>query len=254
MTTDARILILGGTPEARQLALLLQARAPAPDQVILSFAGAVRDLPETSCEIRVGGFGGAEGLADYLLSRKITALVDATHPFAASISANAQAASSATGIPLLRLLRPAWAPMQGDDWTDCANSAAALEALPASCRPFLALGRQELRQIFSKAAHLPALFRSIEPADFPIPEGWRWIEGRPARSMTAELQLLRDAGITHMVTKNSGGDGAYQKIAAARALQIPVLMVSRPAEPAQAVLPDAEATCDALMAIFTTRS
>ena len=246
MAETRTILILAGTPEARALADRLTAHA-ADFRVVLSFAGAVSSLPDTPGETRIGGFGGAEGLADYLRVQAVDLVIDATHPFARQMSANADRACRSTGTRLLRLLRAPWERQAADHWREFASTAEALSALPDEARPFLALGRRELEDCHGIAARLPAVFRSIEAPAFPLPSGWIWLQGRPGQTKAEERVLLEAHGITHVVTKNSGGMQAFHKIAAARDLGRPVFMVQRPPEPDRPTFDTVEATFQAIV-------
>lgn len=224
-----RILILGGTTEARELAGLLRARGiPAT----LSLAGRTERPVEQPVPVRVGGFGGAAGLAAYLRDKGYGALVDATHPYAAGISRNAVAAAEAAGVPLVALRRPAWARVPGDRWTEVRDAAAAVAELgDAPRRVFLALGRQELRPFVAAPQHR-YLVRSVDPVEPPlaVPHA-RYVLARGPFAEPAERALLAGERIGAIVAKNSGGHAGYGKIAAARALGIPVLLLRRPELP-----------------------
>jgi precorrin-6A/cobalt-precorrin-6A reductase len=225
-----RILILGGTAEARRLASLLAGRADLA--VTLSLAGRTASPTPQAVPVRRGGFGAAEGLARYLRDEKIDALIDATHPYAAAISANAASAANSTGIPLLALRRPPWIEVEGDDWIEVANIEAAVTALGETPRRvFLALGRNEL-QPFAAAPQHAYLIRSVDPVDPPlaVPDA-TYIAARGPFTETDDRALLERHKIERIVVKNSGGDQTYGKIAAARALRLPVVMLKRPALP-----------------------
>lgn len=190
--------------------------------------------------MRVGGFGGTAGLADYLRGsmhpegdRQIDLLIDATHPFAAQISWQAAAAAAAVGIPHLMLIRPEWQRTRGDRWIEVVNMAVAADALSGLApRVFLAIGKQELATF----AHLQGtwfLMRAIEPPnpDAFIPQG-KLLLSRGPFTLADERSLLMQYEIRAIVSKNSGGDATYAKIVAARELKIPVVMVQRPLLPA----------------------
>ncbi len=182
--------------------------------------------------VRVGGFGGAEGLADYLRAEKIDALIDATHPYAATISANAAEAARKTGVPLLTLGRAAWTKVVGDSWVEVATMDEAVRALgQAPRRVFLALGRKELQPFTAAPQHL-YLIRSVDPVDPPlaVPHAI-YIAARGPFSEAEDRALLKRHRIDAVVAKNSGGSATYGKIAAARTLQLPVIMLARPALP-----------------------
>jgi precorrin-6A/cobalt-precorrin-6A reductase len=225
-----RILILGGTTEARQLAVRLATRAG--HDVTFSLAGRTAEPAAQPVPVRTGGFGGAEGLADYLRDEKIDALIDATHPYAATISANVAAAASQAGVPLMALRRPSWAPVPGDRWIGVDQMADAVQALgPTSRRVFLALGRKEIAP-FEAAPQHHYLVRSVDPVEPPldVPDAV-YVTARGPFAQESELALLAEHGIEVIVAKNSGGSATYGKIAAARALALPVIMLRRPALP-----------------------
>ncbi len=228
--TRPRVLILGGTAEAAALArdLAEEPRVAATT----SLAGRTRAPASVPGRVRVGGFGGAAALADYLKTRAVDLLIDATHPFAARISRNAAQACAAAGVPRLVLTRPPWAARDGDRWTRVADAGSAAAALPAlGRRVFLTIGRQELAA-FAALGGLWFLVRLVEPPEDPIPlEDFRLVLGRGPFSLAQETALLRAQGIEVVVSKNSGGSGTYAKIEAARALDLPVVMVERPPLP-----------------------
>lgn len=225
-----RILILGGTGEASALARALAGR---PDlSVRLSLAGRTAAPKVEPVPTRIGGFGGAAGLAHYLLAEGLTRLVDATHPFAAAISGNAARAAAQAGVPLLAIRRPAWDRVPGDLWTEVGSMAEAAAALgPVPRRVFLTIGRQEAGA-FAAAPHHAYLARTVEPLRevLTVPR-LATIEARGPFDAEAEAALMRASGIEILVAKNSGGAATYGKIAAARRLGIPVVMVRRPAKP-----------------------
>lgn len=225
-----RVLILGGTTEASALA-----RALAQDdrfRPTLSLAGRTRAPALPAIPARRGGFGGAEGLADYLHREGIEALVDATHPFAATISANAAAAARLARVPRLAILRPGWTPAPGDRWTQVPTMEDAAAALGAAGRRvFLTVGQQELVP-FRAAPQHDYLIRSVEPPDpAALPPLALCIAARGPFQEPDERRLLLEAGIEVLVTKNSGGAATAPKLAAARAVGIPVVMVARPPPP-----------------------
>lgn len=225
-----RLLILGGTTEARQLAARLAADARL--DVVLSLAGRTANPLRQPVPIRRGGFGGPEGLAAYLEEGRIDALVDATHPYAVRISASAAWAAARVGTPLLALRRPPWTMAPGDRWlvvADAAEAAAALGDLPHQV--FLALGRQDLAA-FERAPQHGYLLRSVDPVDPPLAlPHVTYIQARGPFAESEERALLEAHGIDIVVTKNSGGTATYGKIAAARQLGLPVIVLRRPAVP-----------------------
>jgi precorrin-6A/cobalt-precorrin-6A reductase len=222
-----RILILGGTHEAFQLAEQLAAQGGIA--FISSLAGRTREPRMPKGQVRTGGFGGAEGLARYLRTERITHLVNATHPFAAQISANAVAAADAVGIPLLRLLRPAWTARQDDRWVAARHAAEAAELCRREGgRIFLTLGSGEL-DAFTGIHNAHFLVRMIDaPERLPLHD-YRVITARGPFSLQDELRLLAEHHIGLIVAKNSGGEATYAKIDAARRMGLPVVMVERPA-------------------------
>jgi precorrin-6A/cobalt-precorrin-6A reductase len=240
-----RTLILGGTTEASALARLLAGDARfAP---ILSFAGRTLAPVPPPIPHRLGGFGGAAGLAAYLRAERLAALVDATHPFAVRISANAEAAAGATGIPRLVLRRPGWTAIPGDDWRRVDTVAEAAETLGADPRRvFLTIGRQDLLP-FRAAPQHSYLLRSVDPPDpVLVPPRATAIAARGPFSEAAERALMAGHAIELVVTKNSGGDDA--KLRAARALGLPVIMVDRPPTPSGETVADAPAALAWLLA------
>lgn len=233
-----KILVLGGTTEASALAVLLAGR---PDfDVTLSLAGRTRAPRLGPLRTRIGGFGGAEGLAAWIEAEAIARVIDATHPFAARISANAALACARTGVPLLALRRPPWTPRAGDRWQAVESVAACVPALgEAPRRVFLTVGRQEVGA-FAAAPQHAYLVRSIEPLDpLPLPD-LTWIGARGPFSVGDEVALMRGFRADGLVTKNAGGAATYAKIEAARRLGLPVLVVERPPAPEVAEVAEAE--------------
>ncbi|MEV4611335.1 cobalt-precorrin-6A reductase [Kitasatospora sp. NPDC049258] len=224
------VLILGGTTEARQLAGELVAD---PDlRVTSSLAGRVAEPRLPAGEVRIGGFGGPVGLADWLREHRVDALVDATHPFAEGISRNAAAAAADTGVPLLALRRPGWAPVAGDDWRPVGSLAEAAAALPAlGRRIFLTTGRQGLSH-FACLRELFFLARSVDAPEPPLPPRLAVLLDRGPFTLDGERAVLREHRIDVLVTKDSGGAATAPKLAAARELGLPVVLVRRPEPPA----------------------
>ena len=227
-----RVLLLAGTTEARRIAGALV--ADGSFHVIASLAGTTSSPVQIGHAMRTGGFGGAEGLANYIAGQRIDLLVDATHPFATRMKASAAAQS----VPVLHVIRPAWDAQPGDRWHPVADLPAAALALPHESRAFLALGRRHLTA-FQAVQNQAKYVRSIEAApvtphdDRPARAGngaFTFIQAPPGDAV-AEQRMLHDLGITHLVCRNSGGPAGYGKIAAARALGLPVIMVVRPAPP-----------------------
>ena len=195
---------------------------------MLSYAGRTEAPRAQAIPTRVGGFGGVEGLAEHIRREGMTHLVDATHPFAARISANAIAAAELTGVSLLALTRPEWVEGSGDRWTRVANTGEAVTALGTEAtRVFLALGRQTIGDFTHAAQHFYLLrfVDAAEPAGFP---NHRLVVDRGPFTLAGELALLREHRIQIVVAKNAGGSGARAKLDAARELGLPVVMIDRP--------------------------
>jgi precorrin-6A/cobalt-precorrin-6A reductase len=221
----ARILILGGTTEARDLADRLA--DDGRHTVVTALAGRTAEPVPRKGEIHLGSFGGAAGLADYLTTEAVDLLVDATHPFAARISVAAQGAATAAGCPYLRLERPGWAAGEGDRWTHVANLAEAAGALAGGARAFVTVGRQELCPFLSRT-DVTIVARTIEKPEHPLPERIRLVRDRPPYSLEHERAALARYRIDVLVTKNSGGAATAAKLQAARDRGIEVVMVDRP--------------------------
>jgi precorrin-6A/cobalt-precorrin-6A reductase len=232
--SERPILVLGGTAEARGLAQMLVEQGY---RVISSLAGRTSDPIRIAGETRVGGFGGQQGLVDYIRSNGTAILIDATHPFATQISDNAIAAAEATGIPFARLERPAWLPRPGDIWTSVADGSAAARAIPSKARVLLALGRQHLAP-FSRRNDVHFIVRMIDPPDAPLDLMDFELELSKPGNFDDEVALLSKKRISHIVCRNSGGSQSYAKLRAAREQSIPVIMIERPQRPAIATLPD----------------
>lgn len=228
----ARVLILGGTSEARALAALLVA-LPGVEPVS-SLAGRLAEPARPEGEMRIGGFGGATGLERWLAAQTITAVVDATHPFAATISRSAAVATSALGLPLLVVRRPGWTERDGDDWRRVPSLTAAAQLLTElgsgrsqAERVFLTTGRQDLAPFASLARHW-FLIRSIDPPDEPLPARHEVFLARGPFTLDGERALMRQHRIDVLVTKDSGGALTEAKLTAARDLSLPVIVVDRP--------------------------
>jgi precorrin-6A/cobalt-precorrin-6A reductase len=231
----ARILILGGTAEARQLAGRLADRADL--DITLSLAGRTATPAAQQVPVRSGGFGGAEGLANYLVGERIDAVIDATHPYANMISANTVEAARRSGVPLIALRRPPWLAASGDRWIEVSDVREAVRAIgQAPRRVFVALGRNELKP-FGEAPQHHCLIRSVDPVDPPLPlPHVGYVTGRGPFTETDDYALMTGHRIDVVIAKNSGGTATYGKIAAARALGIDVIMLRRPAAPACAAV------------------
>jgi len=223
-----RLLILGGTGDAAELSAKV---ATIPGiEAIASLAGRTREPSLPSGNVRVGGFGGAPGLADYLRQMQVDLLIDATHPFAAQISENAALAADEVGIPRLMLIRPPWVKVAGDRWIEVDTTSAAAAILKNQAkRVFLTVGRQEL-SAFAHLQDIWFLMRMIDPpvAGVLVPPGVILCDRGPF-TLPQEKNILIQHNIDTLVSKNSGGDATYAKIVAARELGVQVVMVNRPA-------------------------
>ena len=208
------ILLLGGTAEARALA----ERVP----VLTSLAGRIRELDLPVGDVRVGGFGGVPGLVAWLREHQPVAVVDATHPLAAQMSAHAVAACGAVGVPLLRLQRPGWVEVPGDRWTRVPSLEAAAAAV-GDRTVLLTTGRQAVQPFLGLSR---VVLRAIERPS-GIPASWVCVLGRPPWSLEDELAQIAENGVEVMVTKDSGGPAA-PKLEAARRLDLEVIVVDRP--------------------------
>jgi precorrin-6A/cobalt-precorrin-6A reductase len=225
-----RVLILGGTGEARRLAERLSALPRL--KVLSSLAGRVAHPLLPAGEVRVGGFGGVSGLAEWLRVQEISAVVDATHPFAAQMSESAVVACAQVGVPLLALRRAGWQEQEGDDWHRVPSLVAAAEVLPSlGQRIFLTTGRNELAT-FAGLDALWFLIRSVDAPEPPLPVRCEIVLARGPFAVVDEISLMRRHQIEVLVSKDSGGEATAAKLVAARELGIPVVMVDRPPAPA----------------------
>ncbi|WP_066423812.1 cobalt-precorrin-6A reductase [Anabaena sp. 4-3] len=225
-----RVLILGGTGDAAELVARV-ATIPGME-VIASLAGRTRDPTLPAGNVRVGGFGGASGLAEYLRQMQVDVLIDATHPFANQITWNAATAAQEVGIPRLMLIRPAWEQVAGDRWIDVDSHVSAASVLENQAkRVFLTVGRQELAA-FAHLKDIWFLMRMIDPpgADALVPPGMILCDRGPF-ALDNEREILIQHNIDIIVSKNSGGNATYAKIIAARELNIPVVIIQRPVTP-----------------------
>lgn len=219
---------MGGTADA---SLLAAAIARAGIDAVYSYGGRTRTPADQPLPTRIGGFGGASGLADYIRREDITHVIDATHPFAAEMSRNAIAACGETGTPLIALERAPWTKAPGDNWIEVAGVTAAVAALPeAPTKVFLAIGRQHIVPFASRPQQAYTL-RFVDPPEAPLPFPADVIVSRGPFTLDGELEMMRARGIAWIVARNSGGDGARAKIDAARMLGLPVIMISRPRLP-----------------------
>lgn len=219
-----KILVLGGTREAADLARELAAKGL---DVTTSLAGRTKEPAPVEGKLRIGGFGGAEGLAAYLKEEGFTRVIDATHPFAKTISANAVKACETAALPLDIRTRVPWQKQPGDLWTEVATLEDAARALPGNARVLLALGRQYLDAFLSRTdCHF--VIRMVDPPESPLAfASHEILTAKPSTDPVEEAALFRNHTITHIVCRNSGGDGAYAKIVAARKIELPVVIVGR---------------------------
>lgn len=224
-----RVLILGGTAEARELAALLHGDNVA---VISSLAGRVARPRLPVGEVRIGGFGGPEKLAEWLRDERIDRVVDATHPFAERISASAASAAARARVPLLRLARPGWSERSGADrWTWVADLDEAAARIPAlGSRVLLTTGRQGLPAFAGSDAFF--LIRCVDPPEPPLPRDHELLLDRGPYTLAGELELIDRHRLDLVITKDSGGRLTEAKLDAARERGLPVIVVRRPPLPA----------------------
>jgi len=228
-----KVLILGGTSEARRLGQ--QLAADARFDALLSFAGRTESIADPGVPYRVGGFGGIDGLCEHLRRERYGALVDATHPFAAQMSRHAASAAELVRVPLARLEGPPWRPVAGDRWVEVATMAAAAAALGSDpCRVLCTVGRLEVGA-FAAAPWHEYLVRAVDPFEPPLPRA-RVIAARGPFCVDEERALMEREHIDVLVSKNSGTPSTYAKIIAARQLGVRVVMVCRPSLPAVTTL------------------
>ncbi len=235
-----RLLILGGTAEGAALAR--GAVGLAGLTVVSSLAGRTRAPVPLPGETRVGGFGGAPAMADYLRATGTTLVVDATHPYAAAISRNAAEACKAAVVPRLMLVRPAWTTEPGDGWIEADDAdAAAARVADVGTRAFLTIGRKEI-DAFAGLDGVWFLVRLIDPLGAPLPLAHGdVIHGRGPFDVADERALLAAHRIDVVIAKNSGGTATYAKIAAAREAGVPVIMIRRPPLPGGETVDDVAA-------------
>lgn len=215
-----RILLLGGVTEA-----LAIARTLGPPH-IYSLAGVGRVPTDLTCQVRVGGYGGADGLAQFVRAEGISLILDATHPYAAQISHNAAQAARACGVPCWALRRPAWQPQAGDDWREVGDWTQLAEALKPFKRPLFTLGREPLQHLDEIPAHQFWTLRALEV--YPGNERCEVIGARGPFLLEDERQLFARRQIDVLISKNSGSTATEPKLEVARELGVPVLVLRRP--------------------------
>ncbi|MFC9895602.1 cobalt-precorrin-6A reductase [Nocardia sp. NPDC127579] len=223
-----RVLILGGTGEARELAQLASGERGV--EIVSSLAGRVRDPLLPVGAVRIGGFGGVEGLREWLAANAIDAVLDATHPFAGTMSAHAAAAAAELGLPLLHVRRPGWTAQSGDRWIRVADLAAAAALPELGARVFLTIGRQGVAA-FAGSSDRWFLIRAIDPPTGAVPANHELLLARGPFTVEQETALLVGHRIDMVVTKDSGGSPTEAKLSAARAAGLPVVLVDRPPLP-----------------------
>ncbi len=232
------VLLLAGTGLAQEIADHLKARnIPA----IVSLAGGARLSGPADAQTRVGGFGGDAGFQDFLVSRDISAVLDATHPFAARVTSRSVDICKTLGMPYCVAQRPEWLAQPGDRWTEIAQEEDAARHIAPGCTVFLATGRQTLDR-FANLSHCTLICRQIDPPDreFPFKNG-RFLVGKPPFSVDQEQELFTELGVDWLIVKNAGGAASATKLTAARTLGVRVAMLSRPAVPDVPVVRDADA-------------
>lgn len=219
-----KILILGGTKEAAALAERL---VRENNEVTSSLAGRTKEPKPLAGNVRIGGFGGPQGLANFLEKERFDKLIDATHPFAKQISANAQAAAEISGIAFETVSRPPWRKQTQDTWIEVASLEEARDCLETNSRVLLALGSQYIA-LFKTRDDVFFLVRMVDKPEKQLQlPNHELLLGKPSPHWQEEADMLTTKGITHIICRNSGGSGAYAKVEAARHLGIPVIMVQR---------------------------
>jgi precorrin-6A/cobalt-precorrin-6A reductase len=222
------LLLLAGTGEAKDIAVAL---ANAGVDAIASLAGATRAPRPLALATRVGGFGGDAGFRSYLADAEITAVLDATHPFASQISDRTAAICADVGLPYMQFLRPAWTAETGDVWNHIDREEDAATHITIGQTVFLGTGRQTLDR-FASLLGCRVICRQIDPPSGPFPfAGGEFLVGRPPFPVADEVALFRDLRVDWLVVKNAGGARSRSKLTAARQLNIPVLMIRRPTMP-----------------------
>ncbi len=222
------LLLLAGTREAKHIAAGLAVRSI---RAIASLAGATRAPAAMDIETRIGGFGGADGFAAYMRDTGISAVIDATHPFASQITDRTAKYCADHGIPYLQVLRPPWVAREGDNWTFIDSEQQAAAHIPPDATVFLGTGRQTLAK-FANLEGRRVICRQIDPPTAPFPfDGGEFLIGRPPFPVNKEKAIFKDLNVDVLVVKNAGGDMSATKLTAAREMGIPVIMINRPTPP-----------------------
>ncbi len=240
------LLVLAGTGEAVQVAAACQARGIS---AVASLAGATRSPRDLRIPTRHGGFGGEDGFVRYIEAQNITAVLDATHPYASRISHRTTRICTERSMPYCQLLRPPWRPGKEDNWTALTSEEDAAQQIPLGSTVFLATGRQTLNR-YANLSECRLICRQIDPPEtpFPFPNG-EYLVGRPPFSVEDEVALFRNLGVDWLVVKNAGGAASYTKLDAARILGIPVAMIDRPPQPEGQKVTSVEAALDWIAAL-----
>ena len=240
------LLLLAGTSEAKRIAWAL---ADSGRPVIASLAGATRDPEPLPVPVRTGGFGGEAGFREELSARGITAVLDATHPFAARITDRTARVCADLRLPCLHVLRPPWTPGPGDLWTEIDREEDAAAHIRPGATVFLGTGRQTLAR-FANLEGCRVLCRQIDPPTSPFPfEGGEFLIGRPPFPVDRERDLFEALGVDWLVVKNAGGAASATKLHAARDLGLPVLMIRRPPPPPGRVVQTVEQAVDWVLSL-----
>lgn len=226
--SDNSVLILGGTAEARELAELLAADGRL--RVITSLAGRTENPPALPGAVRIGGFGGADAMAEYIRANTVALIIDATHPFAERISANAGKAARETGVARIALVRPPWKPDKAVFWTAVPDIAAARDTIPDGAKVMLAIGSQHVGS-FGSRKDVGFVARMIDEPENPPFQGCRVVTGRPGATIAEEKALMELHAISHLVCRNSGGSAGTAKLRAAVELGIEIIMIEQPPMP-----------------------
>ena len=219
-----RILVLGGTKEGRELAGALLTKGY---EVITSLAGVTARPVLPRGPTRHGGFGGVQGLVQFVTAERIAAIADATHPFSVQMSRQAHEAARLANVVYVRLERLPWIAEPGDRWITVQNAREAAAVLPDGARVLLTIGRKDIAVFISRPT-ISGVARMIEAPSQPLPDSWTMLQARPPFTVDEERRLFKRYAISHVVAKNAGGEDTYAKIVAARIADLPVIMIQRP--------------------------